>query len=256
MASVWREALRQASQLQDYWLSNKHRALNSTAEDAMVLTMHVLTFAAFDIAYPFRRGIDIPSTTDMDFRDAFSLLLRNFLIMAGVPRQILEMPFIPLAWAKVGQAIRTVEAYIQALIEKEKALYMEGSIGGRNLVSDLVRDSWDSRQATNFPQKGHSLSMTLPRMSLSEAEIFSNVFMFMTAGHDTVTQTLTYSILYLATYPKWQRWIAEEIQAITLDTPDTNNWDYEALFPRFKRYKAIMVSCFVPIASQDLITAR
>lgn len=222
----------------------------------MVLTIHVLTFAAFDIAYPFRRGIDISSTKDIDFRDAFSLLLGNFLIMAGVPRQILEMPFIPQAWAKVGQAVRTVEAYIQALMKKEKALYMQGSMGGRNLVSDLVRDSWDSRQATNFPQKGHSLPITPSRMSLSEAEIFSNVFMFMAAGHDTVTQTLTYSILYLAAYPEWQRWMAEEIQAITVETPDTSKWDYEALFPRFKRCKAIMVSCFVPIAPQDLITAR
>lgn len=54
-------------------------------------------------------------------------------------------------------------------------------------------------------------------LGLTESEIFSNIFVFNFAGHDSIAITLTYMITHLAANPQVQGWIAEEIQYVCKD---------------------------------------
>lgn len=78
------------------------------------------------------------------------------------------------------------------------------------------------------------------KKGLSVDEILSNLFVINFAGHDTTANTLTYSLYLLSVYPEVQDWLAEEISTVTKGIP-VEEWEYQELFPRLVRCRAILL---------------
>jgi cytochrome P450 len=96
------------------------------------------------------------------------------------------------------------------LCEQEKHALASGrSASDRNLMTQLVRAS------QNHEKLGLGRSLT-------ESEIYGNMFVFNFAGHDTTTHALNFLLFHLAGHPDAQDWLAEEIRAVVGDAPRPN----------------------------------
>jgi cytochrome P450 len=76
--------------------------------------------------------------------------------------------------------------------------------------------------------------------ALSEDEMLGNLFIFTAAGFDTTANTLSYGLILLSRYPKWQEWIFEEIDSI-MPVDSSTDLDYAAIFPKATRIQAYML---------------
>ena len=71
-----------------------------------------------------------------------------------------------------------------------------------NLKDNLLRRMLIARKESN--QKKH----------LEDAEILSNSFTFMLAGHDTTSHTVSWMLYYIATLPAVQQAVQQEVQRV------------------------------------------
>lgn len=88
------------------------------------------------------------------------------------------------------------------IIEEEKLLLAQGKQSRDNLMTALIRSSSEAERG----------------QSLTEAEIFGNMFVFNFAGHDTTAHTLAYTFVLLAAHPNVQMWMSEEIRHVCGNT--------------------------------------
>jgi cytochrome P450 len=121
------------------------------------------------------------------------------------------------------------------MLEREKQLISERAPGVANLMSSLMRGSEEARQADAKNDKDNAVLK-----SLTESEIYGNMFLYNFAGHETTGNILTYSVLVLAAHPQCQDWLAEEIEHVFGDQTCDQAWAYNH-FPRSKRCLAVMV---------------
>lgn len=63
------------------------------------------------------------------------------------------------------------------------------------------------------------------------------MLIFNFAGHDTITNTISYAIALMATYPEIQEWVAQEVRAVLSTTEKSH---YDLLFLRLKRVRALI----------------
>jgi len=78
------------------------------------------------------------------------------------------------------------------------------------------------------------------RSSLSNEEIYGNLFIYNLAGHDTTANTLIYAITLLSMEDKWQDWIREEIALVIGKDAKFEDLQYEKAFPQLNRCLALM----------------
>ena len=128
---------------------------------------------------------------------------------------------------KAGCAFEEFPIHTKALLEKEK---QKNSLEGKtrsNIMSQLL-------QASNSETKNGE------RM-LSDEEMVGNLFIFTAAGFDTTANTLSYALVLLARYPKWQEWLADEIDSIIPEEMNAAEMDYTSIFPKATRTLAVML---------------
>lgn len=115
-------------------------------------------------------------------------------------------------------AVDEFKRYMAQMLAEERA----NPTGKDNLMSVLITASGEA--------KG--------RNTLSNEEIFGNLFIYALAGHETTANSLAYAIMLLAADEEVQSWVREEIREVV---PDLDNIDYESVFPRLRRVRTIMV---------------
>ena len=236
-ASVWTEALLQAQGMLQLWVEQGDKGTRDTVGDAATLALHVLAKAGFGIAYPFRAGLSASqSGHNMAYRDALLLILKNIITLAIIPKRYLMSPIFPKRLRQLGLATQEFKRYMEEILDKERAMISRRETGTGNLVSALIRASEEAYQSTG--------KNDLARHGLMDDEIYGNIFMYNLAGHETTSNALSFAIVLLATYPEWQEWLAEELDAVlsTNANKDPLTWQYEKTFPRLPRCLALMVS--------------
>jgi len=135
----------------------------------------------------------------------------------AMPKKITEMK----------TALKDVEDYISAMMEKDRAGLSEKETEGDNLMSVLLKAS-------------KSEAIGNERNGLSDQEIIGNLFIYNVAGHDTTANTLAYAVTLLSTDPGLQDWLREEINTEFGSEERLEMWDYENAFPRLKRCIAVL----------------
>jgi cytochrome P450 len=126
---------------------------------------------------------------------------------------------------EVACAMREFRVHMEEMME-EKSRLVEGIEEARknNLLSVLLR-----------------LRDGSERDGLSNEEILGNLFTYNIAGHDTISNTLTYCLYLISVQPEIQEWIREETQHVLGSDSNVEDWEYEEAFPRLKRCLALMV---------------
>lgn len=66
---------------------------------------------------------------------------------------------------------------------------------------------------------------------LSEDDIIGNAFIFILAGHETTSNSIHFSIIYLALHPSAQRTLQADLDRILAGRPPSE-WDYETYLPQ------------------------
>ena len=238
---MWDEAIRQANDMLQSWMSYDMNGLNCTPDDTRTLALHVLAYAAFQKSYPFKSAVrenvvDQPLT----YRDSLSIILKNALVIMILPVKAFDIPFLPAKWTQIGRAVAHFRKYMLSQLADEKRLIAEGEPGSGTLMSNLVRASDEVSQPKKGTQKLERPGEASNLKPLTTDEILGNIFVYNFAGHDTTAVSLAYSMLLLVAHPEVQQWIAEELDFF-LTNEDRETWTYEEVFPKLRRCLAVLV---------------
>ncbi|KAL2819073.1 cytochrome P450 monooxygenase [Aspergillus cavernicola] len=136
-----------------------------------------------------------------------------------------------------------LEIYLRSLTHDHPAILQAGRASGALLGESIQRLIENRKASDRKPTQSDLLSsmMMLPRQSgLSESEIAGNLFLFFFAGHETTASTLLYITNLLAIFPKWQDWAIEEVDKIVSEFQSDTPLEYQSIYPRWKRLRAIL----------------
>jgi cytochrome P450 len=231
-ALVWRESLGQAKDMVAEWEEKGEQDGIEMSADTMKLALHVLSGAGFGKSYGFNAvGMtSVPEGHTMSYRDALALILKNLLVPIIASKVNAPSYLLPKFVQDMKNALAEFKKYMVEMVEEERALVKTGRPDQKeNLMSVLVR-------ANEYSAAGGK-----DRSSLTDEEIYGNLFIWNLAGHDTTATVLAYAMSLLAVNLPIQEWLGEEINSVLGDTP-SEDWNYEEDFPKLKRCLALMVS--------------
>jgi len=144
---------------------------------------------------------------------------------------------MPKSWLRIGEAAAEFKQYMENMLKEENVLFEEGKAGTGTLMTSFVRALGMSRKEAASQVQ----SKQQPSKGLTVDEIFGNIFVINFAGHDTTANTLAFAMILLASHPEVQDWVSEELQEILPDLSD-QAWEYDELFGKLKRCRAVLVS--------------
>ncbi|KAK7917814.1 hypothetical protein PG985_011422 [Apiospora marii] len=219
---VWSEAITLASDMLQYWTSKT--SIRSSDQDLRTLSLHVLSRAAFGKSFKFEGADerDPSSSPSGNYKQSLNTILENCVLILGLGTKVLSFPWLPRKVRDVYQAWLSFHEYMTNMYEEGKRAAAEGkATEDNNLMTLMVRASQEDPE------------------SLTESEIYGNMFAINFAGHDTTANTFTFALYFLAAHPEVQDWISEEIQSVLGDR-EPQEWDYRTDFPRLKRCLSVM----------------
>ncbi|KAL9609797.1 MAG: hypothetical protein Q9167_005451 [Letrouitia subvulpina] len=230
---VWEEAMSQAHDMGSSWYQEGSLGTKSTIDDTATLALHVLTSAGFGVAYKFNHGVQLPSEGHaMSYRESLAHCLKNIITFAIIPKKYLSSRWLPYKLRILGKAVQEFQLYMEEALERERAMISKRKSGAGNLMSALIQAS-EETQASERPGARSDLS-------LSDREIFGNIFMYNLAGHETTANTVATALILLAAHPKCQEWLLEEIDMVFGRLSIVERKDYIMLFPKLRRCLAVM----------------
>ncbi|KAF2846612.1 cytochrome P450 [Plenodomus tracheiphilus IPT5] len=244
MKFVWKESLDQAKQMLATWTTSTATkdGIFSVAKDTRTLSLNVLAATGFGRSFSFKSASEGTSETDTasSYRDALSTVLDNAILLMLIPRRYLSFPFLPKSLQRIGTAAEEFQHHMERMIEEENAAFKAGKHGAGGLMTSLIKASNIHDTKGDGPSQPQGLSVE---------EIYGNIFVINFAGHDTTANTLAFSMYLLATAPKVQDWVTEEVRRVISDDGD---WEYGRLFPQLLRCRAVLLETlrlFPPILS-------
>lgn len=240
--TVWRESLRQADGMLQWWTSQGSSPITKTANDVRSLSLNVLAHVGFRKTCPFDgKAENINTQEALSFRQTLCFVLDNALLTMVVPAKLLRLPFLPFKWRQVGEAIDALRHHMTTLYHEEKSRPAQSSEESANLMGLMVQASEQVTHEANAETKKSHTGHVAPRnLGLTLNEICGNIFVYYFAGHDTTAAVFAYTIYLLAGHPEVQDWIADELHCV-LPGNENSQWRYEDLFPRLKRCLAVLV---------------
>jgi len=239
MKYVWSESLTQTRQMMASWTTSTASAegINSVAQDTRTVSLNILAATGFRRSFDFKSASEAAASLDTasSYRDALATVLDNIILLLLLPRRFLSHPLVPKSLQRIGKAADDFQHHMEQMLEEEMTAFKQGTSGAGSLMTSLVRAANTHETKTDGSQN----------QGLSIEEVYGNMFLVNFAGHDTTANTLAFSILSLSTSPKVQDWLAEEIHAVA---PEMGDWDYNQLFPKLLRCRAVLVSYIHPIS--------
>lgn len=195
------------------------------------ITIHVLSEAGMGTKIPWGKDDMKPEPgLNMTYIEACKV------VMESVTGPIVIPTFLLLNWPswfpgrqrfrRLGIGKREFPLHTKALLDQERQRAWNDGIAVKrgNIMSQLLQAS---------AEQGNT------EKSLSEEELHGNLFLFTAAGFETTANTLSYAIVLLARYPKWQEWLFEEVDNL-MSTDSSEVPEYAAVFPQVTRIMAIM----------------
>ncbi|KAJ5532844.1 cytochrome P450 [Penicillium frequentans] len=245
MSYTWDESVEQASQMLDVWTGEGSSEISSVSGDTRTVSLNVLAATGFRKSYPFLSAQD--QSGPASYRDSLQTILDNAILLMVAPRNLLDLPFAPESWKRLGKAAKDFKNHMLTMLNDETKALNEGKPGSGSIMTTLVRAMDIQHESIKSEKSGASAK------GLSVDEIFGNIFVINFAGHDTTANTLSFTMLLLSAYPEVQDWVAEELQSLPEDTKGR----YSDLFPKLNRCRAIMLETlrlFPPVPSLPKLT--
>jgi cytochrome P450 len=225
---VWKESLRQASDLLEIWVAKGAEGATDTSSATIALALHVLTGAGFGQKFDFAGYAKpkVPAGHEMNYLDSLRTVLDNIFWTILTVELGMKLPpyLITKRMKKIKAAVIDFKKHLEEMVEEARTTVDNRTEEQDNLMSAMLRAS---------QREG--------RDALSEVEISGNLFVYSFAGHDTTATTLLYTIMLLAAYPQWQDWIGEELDEVFAGKDNVEDWEYEEAYPLLKRCQALQV---------------
>lgn len=216
------------------WVECGQQGTQETVQDTARLALHVLSSAGFGVSRSFNEGVQkLSPGHDMSYQDALSLILRNVVTLAIIPKESLTSPMFFGKLRLLGQATKEFKRYMIELLQHERTQAIKRDLEDNNLLSALIR-------ASNEVKKKEDDKMT--QFGLTDDEISGNIFIYNLAGHETTANTVAAAIVVLAANSQYQEWLAEEIIHVPYKDLGSAQQNYENSFPKLKRCVAILVT--------------
>jgi cytochrome P450 len=248
---VWKASLAQAHGMLQYWTERSTQPIHTISEDTRVFTLNVFAASLFSREYPFESQQESLAKAKAEknnqelsyqYRDSLSKILQNIVPILICGSERLKSRWLPKSWREAGNAVSNFRVYVTELINEERA----HRDGAQNANGDGVRQSHDLVSAliraceADKNEDGRSMhGQDSRKMTLTEQEIVSNLFVYAFTGNDTTAITLAHLLVNLAANPQTQEWIAEEI-CHYLPGDDFTQWSYQAV-SKLKRCQAVLV---------------
>lgn len=257
---VWEEAARQALGMLNLRITNDALPTNRLEEDCRDIALHVLCYAGFNIRYDFGKGVCIvPDGHTMSLRDCLFRVVREMVLLYIIPMKFLTMSWAPKEWRQTGHAVVEFTKYMQDAVQHERLLQAQENYEGRDtFYGALIRAS-----SSNQADLDNVTTTKTRRTGLSDEEVYGNIYIFNTAGHDTTANTMLFALALLALQPQWQDWISEELNFHNINRHVD---DYERIYPKLLRCQALMLEttrlygpvCYIPKStpSHDVVNLQ
>lgn len=250
---VWDEALRQAGQVAACWSGRGKEGFNTTAEDTVAVSLNILATAALGESWDFRpvRGAEdgAPGGGDgqaASYRESLHVLLSSVRTLVVTPKWVYRLPgwCIPSGYlSRFVETRRVFGRHMEDMVRARKADIASGDArtDDSTFLSALVLKSEEVRREEESGL-GKSGGGGVSKASLSNNELYGNLFTYNLAGHETTANSLSFAIYLLAAFPEWQEWVREEVDAVyTVSADGQVNTAYEDVFPNLKRCRAFLV---------------
>lgn len=249
---VWDEALRQAAQAAAHWSARGLGGFNSTAADTVAVSLNILATAALGESWDFQpagavevagQGSQGGEGQASSYRDSLHTLLSSVRTLVLTPKWVYGLPewCIPSQYlARFINTHRVFGKHMEEMVRQRKADIANGDTrtDDSTFLNALVLRSEEIRRDEEGKEGSGS-----SRASLSNDELYGNLFTYNLAGHETTANTLSFAIYLLAAFPEWQGWVREEVDFVCGKSADGNvKTAYDEVFPKLKRCRAFLVS--------------
>ncbi|KAL8665783.1 MAG: hypothetical protein Q9202_001905 [Teloschistes flavicans] len=225
--AVWEESIKQAQAMTTTWMK-RGRTVIHTDEDLARLTLNVISDVCFarNLDWKDLRSLQDPTPLGhkMGYRASISSILTNTGVLMMTPPPILK--FSPLQIHKKAKlAYQEWLHYMQEMKEEAShKLSKAPNSASMNLLETLV-------------QAGQP-----PHPSISSSAVLGNIFMTITAGHETSANTLTYALVLLACRPAIQQELQSHLDKVVGNQPP-EKWSYKDNFaPLLEGYTGAIMS--------------
>ncbi|KAJ3571796.1 hypothetical protein NP233_g3521 [Leucocoprinus birnbaumii] len=142
----------------------------------------------------------------------FPRILTPKPIWDAVVERGMYIPFVGPIVLKARDAFEELEGHMMEVVSQARDRFglgrpkdeaSDGSVQGAALLKNMV-------EANMTFEKGSEVG----ERSLTDGELFSNMFLFFLAGHETSAHTLCFVFVYLALHPEYQQTVFEEVLKI------------------------------------------
>lgn len=212
---------------------------SGVAQDAMKLSLHVISRAGFDVRCLWpglpTAGIDtegamsadvVPEGHTMSYVHSLETLLHRILPILIMPRWLLNT--LPIKFVQTSrEAFQEWGKYMQELYDQKVHLISHqmqerSDVEGLDLMGAMIRGSGQIEGTANHGKSDAGLSPT---------EVIGNAFILFLAGHETAANVIHFCIVYMATRPGFQRQLQAELDSIFGDR-DPEQWSYDKDLPK------------------------
>ncbi|KAK4944108.1 putative P450 monooxygenase [Elasticomyces elasticus] len=237
---VWAESIELANAMLSSWVGpdgKGDRTVDRVMDDTMRLSLYVISRAGFGrkLQWP---SADAKADVDEDYLDkskiqnqrddrdaghsmsytyAIHCLLDNILLQFILPRWLVKR--VPLkAFTKATEAYSEWGNYMKEAVAAKKQSLEEGpdSSDQMDIITQLVKNQLNAETSKDA--------------TLTDSEILGNMFVLILAGHETAANSIHFSLVFLALFPKSQRTVQKDLDRIFQGRP-TSEWDYERDLP-------------------------
>ncbi|KEF51793.1 uncharacterized protein A1O9_12130 [Exophiala aquamarina CBS 119918] len=241
---VFGESVSQARQMLSSYMGEVKGVTDETLQGMKTIAINVLGTVGFGISQPWKQGE--AQKPEKGFRhtymEATRTVVENIIEAAVIPAKLLTTPLFAPSWQAIGHAKNEFPIHTKRMLARERELQRTTSETRSNLMSILVKIADGATASVDTEKTGGRVNESEKEkrvLRLSEEEVLGNLFIFTSAGFDTTANTMAYALTLLATYPKWQDWLYEEISTVLLDK-DPDNLEYSEVYPKLPRCLALM----------------
>ncbi|KAI9150768.1 Cytochrome P450 2J3 [Paramyrothecium foliicola] len=173
------------------------------AREVMIkVTMRVICQSWFGVYFPWT----FPATKDamMPFYEALQIVESSMLSQLLLP--LWFMKYNPMSSVRrLGKAQSCMLHHLKSMVARRRTELATDANGKQSMPRDVL-GALVAAQAY-----GDATPHLVSESGLSEEEIIGNIFIFVVAGHETTSNTLAFTLAFLAIYPEWQERLYQEI---------------------------------------------
>ncbi|PPR04816.1 hypothetical protein CVT24_007076 [Panaeolus cyanescens] len=232
---VWDESMKVMDGLfNDVWKDQHTITYDHCLDLTLPIALFIIGSAGFGRTISWVEDDAIPPGHQMSFKEAFSIISKDFLIPLILPKWAMG---ITKRSAAAGQALIELRKYMFEMIQQRRT---SDKVERNDLFSILLEEN----------------SENMGTAALTDDELIGNVFIFIVAGHETAAHALLFTFALLALHPDEQEKLYEQTKSVIKDgrTPtyqDMNSLTYALAVLNESLRLFPVVSSFPKVSAED-----